>query len=454
MVPRRKRYPIGEAFNFLLIFFSSFAIFEVGSFMVEGIFFLHLFNANTDQDISVAFHTSKIVYKIGDYEHTITHRDTVDYIYHLLSLGNSKWMHILTTSMFKKSLHSLLKTACRKANFFPEHHESTLRRYVTKPLTLLRHMNTFKKNMAHNFSSNQALFLKRETDGGPENSNMYLKFGMNIPEHCRNTIYMHNLQMHGDYSEENNKFSTAYMLLIEAVLEERHTWYIFDQFTHYCRIEEYNFFLRRCRFRKNIKIYIFLHEHLVRFTSHPAYNYTPDPWVNNPQNMPEHMLDFEKTFLESFIYKKFYLRWQVFGTFSLKVLSKLTIVFNLFSKRILLTRQKLFTEGHMPYHKELCLDNTRRGEYDLWENMYRDLIVSLKLLPRTYTLKVCSKTHRIIFTQMTHTQTLINSLISCWKISGMVHSEYGLSMLKLGVAYRRLNSNLRKIMDKHPNTLE
>ena len=40
----------------------------------------------------------------------------------------------------------------------------------------------------------------------------------------RRTIYMHDFFMYGMYSEQYNRFTLPYLLVMEAVLEPRHKW--------------------------------------------------------------------------------------------------------------------------------------------------------------------------------------------------------------------------------------
>lgn len=451
----RKRYPLSEAFNFLLIFIPCVGMYQMDHFMFDGIFFLQLFNVTNNQDIYVGFHPKKILYKVGEFEHTISDQRTIDYIYHLISLGNARWMRAATSEIFKKTVRSLLKTAKEKVEYLPHHYESTLRRYLTKPLTVLRHMGTFKKNIFHNSSTYHTSVLRRKMLGSRPHHNMYLKYGIDMPKTDRETIYMHNFQMYGDYSEEYNRFTIPYLLLMECILESRHMWYCIDQFTHFCRVEEYSFFLRRYRFWKNIKIYIFLEEDINIFTTHPlSANTKVSAWLNNPDHMTPDLIEFENNFISSFVFKKFYLRWKNFQVIPLNTLAKLTVVFNFFMKRIHMVRCKELKGGHMFETRERAAENNAESDFNKWEKVYNAYVGMFKKFPHKCTAMRLSRSNLLIYSQIIQNQALVNTVICCWKIAGMLHSNHGHAIFKLGIPYRRLGRKITEKLNKHSANIQ
>ena len=64
-----------------------------------------------------------------------------------------------------------------------------------------------------------------------ENVDGYLK------DKDRQTIYMHQFFMYGDYSYQYNMLTWDYLLVMEAVLDGKHVWLHLDQNTYYCQIE-------------------------------------------------------------------------------------------------------------------------------------------------------------------------------------------------------------------------
>ena len=85
-----------------------------------------------------------------------------------------------------------------------------------------------------------------------ENVDRYLK------DKDRQTIYMHQFFMYGNYSDQYNKFTLAYLLVMEAVLDRRHVWLYLDQNTDYCQIEQYHIHIWRNRWRLNGWLNIFI----------------------------------------------------------------------------------------------------------------------------------------------------------------------------------------------------
>ena len=49
-----------------------------------------------------------------------------------------------------------------------------------------------------------------------------------LNEDNRRTIYLHDFFMYRMYSEQYNRFTLAYLLVMEAVLEPRHKWTLLD----------------------------------------------------------------------------------------------------------------------------------------------------------------------------------------------------------------------------------
>ena len=447
----RRRYPLAEAFNLLIIFTPTVGILQVDHFVLEGIFFLQLFNVRHTQDIFIGFHANKIIYKVEEFEHCITNQGTIDYIYYLISMGTAAWMKEVTERIFKKTLHSLVVKTAWNTPYIPHCYESTFRRYLTKPLTILRHVRTLKNYARYQSSPYHASVLRRRKIPGSEpDMNMYLKYGLSIPTRYRETIYMHDLNMYGDYSQEYNRFIMPYMLIIECVLDPRHRWYCIDEYTHFCRIEEYSFFLRRYRFWKNIKVYIFLDSDINRFTAHPlASSIGLSSWVNNPKHMSPFLLEFERNFINSFIFRKFYLRWNNFTVFPLNILAKFTLVFNFFIKRIHLTVGRELSKGYISYTRGMAEENESVDQFTKWENLYHSYAQMLDLFPREFSAKRSGLKKTMTYSERIERESLAYTLHCCWKVAGMLHSEHAHAMFKLGIPYRRLGRKITSTLDKH-----
>ena len=74
-------------------------------------------------------------------------------------------------------------------------------------------------------------------------TNMYENVDGYLKDKDRQTIYKHQFFMYGNYSDQYNRFTLAYLLVMEAVLDRRHVWLHLDQNTHYCQIEQYHIYM-------------------------------------------------------------------------------------------------------------------------------------------------------------------------------------------------------------------
>ena len=74
-------------------------------------------------------------------------------------------------------------------------------------------------------------------------TNMYENVDGYLKDKDRQTIYMYQFLMYGNYSDQYNRLTLAYLLVMEAVLDSRHVWFHLDQNTYYCQIEEYHIYI-------------------------------------------------------------------------------------------------------------------------------------------------------------------------------------------------------------------
>ena len=63
-------------------------------------------------------------------------------------------------------------------------------------------------------------------------TNMFENVDGYLKDKDRQTIYMHQFFMYGNYSDQYNRFTLAYLLVMEAVLDRRHMWLHLDQNTY------------------------------------------------------------------------------------------------------------------------------------------------------------------------------------------------------------------------------
>ena len=124
-----------------------------------------------------------------------------------------------------------------------------------------------------------------------ENVDGYLK------DKDRQTIYMHQFFMYGNYSDQYNMFTLAYLLVMEAVLDRRHMWLHLDQNTYYCQIEQYHIYMWRNRWSLNGWLNIFMDSGINQAMVHSQGPGSRQFFVNDPADMGDYLREFEHTFM-------------------------------------------------------------------------------------------------------------------------------------------------------------
>ena len=159
-----------------------------------------------------------------------------------------------------------------------------------------------------------------------ENVDGYLK------DKDRQTIYMHQFFMYGNYSDQYTRLNLAYLLGMEAVLDRRHVWLCLDQNTYYCQIEEYHIYMWRNRWILNTWLSIFMDSERNQAMVHHKGPRMRQYFVNDPADMSDYLREFEHTFMLEFEHIFFYQRLAPFGVLSLKDLSRYMIFLNFFTR--------------------------------------------------------------------------------------------------------------------------
>ena len=238
-------YSAHDTFNLLLLMVCFAQRFSHGTIICKNGVGLHLQERNMldidgeePRKVRIYFYEDKICYWFHNMMHHYTHVPTVKYIYHLMSLmGNVYWMRVVLKKVYTRKVR-LLKHMCMM-KCPQQHFESTLRRYLTPVEEIMRAFCT-NDMLPLTSDAHAQRFLNRL-----KNTNMYKKFGLHIPEHYRETIYMHQFYFNGIYSDQYNQYTLAYLLVIESILEKRYKWKRIDQNIHYCQIECYHIYIRR-----------------------------------------------------------------------------------------------------------------------------------------------------------------------------------------------------------------
>ena len=233
----------------------------------------------------------------------------------------------------------------KKLKFIPGRNESTMRRMLDPPFT------TCKYFLHYGSAMHSAKYVEKIISYVKENyhTNVYQMLNKQyLNEDDRRTIYMHDFSMYGMYSEQNNRFTLAYLLVMEAVLEPRHKWTLLDGNTHYCHIEAYHIYTWRCTLRQNIWMQTFMDQEINDAMIHPKgpNGSCRRMLVNDHHHISEYLRDFDSFFLEilSLYFFFFFDRRFPFEPLTLKEIRKCQIFVNIFVKRIdMIINLKLLT---------------------------------------------------------------------------------------------------------------
>ena len=173
-----------------------------------------------------------------------------------MGLMDIRWMNIVLRYVGRLKPASLAFTVANRIPYDLLTYESTLRRYLSLPQTVFKQM-VQKGSMlrSEEYAKEFCKILRR--DGNRRN--MFENVDGYLKNKDRQTIYMHQFFMFGNYSDQYNRFTLAYLLVMEAVLDRRHMWLCLDQNTYYCQIEQYHIYMWRNRWRLNGWLNIFMY---------------------------------------------------------------------------------------------------------------------------------------------------------------------------------------------------
>ena len=191
-------------------------------------------------------------------------------------------MRVVLKKIYTRKVRSLKHMCMMKCA--QQHFKSTLRRYLTPVEEIMR---AFCTNDALPLTSDVHMqhFLNRL-----KNTNMYEKFGLHIPKHYRETIYMHQFYFNGIYSDQYNQYTLAYLLVIERILEKRYKWKRIDQNIHYCQIECYHIYIRRQKWDSNISLSIFMDSKMNDLMKHRHGLKSTHYIVNDSSHITDYMI--------------------------------------------------------------------------------------------------------------------------------------------------------------------
>ena len=197
----------------------------------------------------------------------LTHYPTIRYMYHLMSLMTYvPWIRVVVKKCYAIVVPSLTEMTLKKTKFIPGRTESTMRRMFVPLFTTCKYFLHYGSAMHSAKYVEKFISYAKETN----HTNVYQMLNKEyLNEDDTRTIYMHDFFMHGMYSEQYNRFTLAYLLVMEAVLEPRHKWTLLDENTYYCHIEAYHIYIWRCTWRQNIWIQIFMDQEINDAMIHP-----------------------------------------------------------------------------------------------------------------------------------------------------------------------------------------
>ena len=90
--------------------------------------------------VKIHFHPDKLCYWFNDCIHQYSHEPTVRYIYHLMGLMDIRWMNIVLRYVNRLKPASLTFTVVNSIPYDLYTYESTLKRYLSFPQTVLKQM--------------------------------------------------------------------------------------------------------------------------------------------------------------------------------------------------------------------------------------------------------------------------------------------------------------------------
>ena len=104
---------------------------------------------------------------------------------------------------------------------------------------------------------------------------------------------MHQFYFNGIYSDWYNRYTLAYLLVMESILETGYKWKRIYQHTHYCHIECYHVYLWRYKWEHNIWLSIFMDSKMNRLMTHKHVPLSRTYFVNGHFFVTNYMIRFE-----------------------------------------------------------------------------------------------------------------------------------------------------------------
>ena len=198
-------------------------------------------NGVRPRKVRIYFYKDKIHYFFNKMMHcyTHTHTHTHSYCEMYLSFDEFNGSCFLNESSVEENLHEWSEVLTRHvhhempATMFWEYSEEISDSFTKNYLNIV-----YWWHFTINKSRTCSIFFRGSK--WQEYVWKYLHI-LHIPEHFRQSIYMHQFYFNGIYSDWYNN----YLLVMETILETRYKWQRIDENTHYCQIECYHVYLWR-----------------------------------------------------------------------------------------------------------------------------------------------------------------------------------------------------------------
>ena len=400
-----------ERFNFLRIFLEEFKKYEIEESNDKCIVLLESIRG---EQLQVIFAQRKITLILQYLSFSIKDYNTVQYVYYLMGLCHEQWM-----SKVLKMEPMLLSLQCRKN--LPGHvdGESKLRRFLTPVvgtpvIGLLDQLMEIGQMMSvENYGS------------------YYIK---NIDQ--QQTIYSHDFQFFGQFSETLNFYTLIYLLMIEAVLDLPNNWEEMYPGCYYCTLELCQFVIWRQEWLNNVHWFVFLDNNLLNASNNTLKQTVVSSeviqvdvdWDTSTPNIFDTLLRYpgkvEMFFLTKYFFSKSLYQFKIY---SLKDICKYQLSVFVFLRRLHLFSTYKLTMRDVNMPKQIEDDDEFKTKLLMLKGYFQQMTSGIK------------KTYVINNSIYTYTDRLkLDDVQFIWDKGTKFPIEVHLDMLKISSLYWNL----------------
>ena len=392
-------------------------------------------NGTSPLMVKVVFFSNQIKYShlpTNDQSMRYGHLVTVQYIYDIMRWMGEPWMLKILKSVERQTPRSL-ETLC-KASF---HHwapqESTLRRYLTPTHHLGR-----------------SLHWKGRLLDGDEYGDVFFSVlhgyhksyrTMNTP--FNTTLYTHQMWLHGKASMWMNFQTLGHLLLMEAILLDRHQWEEIYPDCFHCKIEMFHLYTWRHRWQGNVDYFIFLNNNMLMRIVPRGYFQLPHECLTERMEMLDHEIMWHNEFAQKFVKPRFFQIRQPLEVKRLDHLAELQLTANMFYKRAYELSGLVFKNRLYGVHDSIEFDIMEQEDwrYRRTLDVMCDFLRHTCNMGKTYTVKIKG----IIFKYDVELKgDLIEKVIQKATCSPFL---FNMSLMKMSSSFRQLGLPLMNELD-------